>query len=195
MIDLIDLTLKRLDPEDPVSWGYWPVLERRVRACLPFLDPDAPPEAVVRKLRALWTANDGRLRVWLALRPVERTNGHTPLPVVVAHMVAWVDVFWDDPCLMVYQLEGDPGLGAIQLRDKVFHDLGTWQEWLNARYEQMRSPLRVDLVRFYTTRPGAFHRWFKPRVETHSGGTYVAFRMSEMSLPSRAEDFNGTERA
>ena len=101
---MTDLVLKRLTPEDPSSWAYWPILEARVRRALPELEPDAKPDRVIAQLRNFWGTQPGRLGAWLALRAVERTNGHVPAPLVVAHMVAWADVYWGEPCILVYQL-------------------------------------------------------------------------------------------
>lgn len=181
---MTDLLLKRLMPEDPGSWGYWPILEARVLAALPALDPDAPPDRVIQHFRTLWGTQPARLGAWLALRSVERTNGHVPAPLVVAHLLAYVDAYWGDPCILVYQLEGEPGAGCLDLLGPMLHELEVWRLALNLRYEQAVGPQRIDLVRFYTTRPEAYARWFRQMVETREGGTYVSFRLSEVAVPS-----------
>lgn len=182
---MTDLVLTRLNPDDPTGWAYWPILERRVRAAIPLLEPDASPDAVIRHLRTLWATQPARLGAWLALREVARTNGHTPAPLVIAHMVAWVDIYWGEACIMVYQLEGEPGEGALALLQPMMRELEAWRETLNRIYETANSSQRINLVRFYTTRPGAYARWFKPVVEVRAGGTIVSFRLSDVMVPSQ----------
>lgn len=179
-----DLALTRLIPEDPGSWVLWPSLEARVRAVMPVLEPEAPADAVIRHLRTLWATQPARLGAWLALRPGERTNGHHPPPFIAAHMVAWVDSYWGEPCILVYQLEGDPGAGSIDLLGPMLRELEAWRGELDRLYEAAHSTQRVTLVRFYTTRPEAYRRWFQSAVATTRGATLVTFRLSEMALPS-----------
>lgn len=179
-----DLTLKRLTPENPKDWAYWPILEARVREAMPRLEPDAPPEAVIKHLRSLWATQSARLGAWLLLQSVEQTNGHVPRPLVIAHMVAWVDLYWGEPCIFIYQLEGDPGRGCLTMLDPVMRDLEAWRVSLNTMYQQAGAPQRIDLIRFSTSQPEAFTRWFRSTVPTRSGGTIVSFRMSHATVPS-----------
>jgi hypothetical protein len=180
---MTDLYLKRLMPEDPTAWGYWPIFEARIRAAVPLLEPEADPEKVVMDYRSLW-AQPGRLGAWLILKPVERTNGHVPLPQVIGHIAAYVDSYHGEPCLMVHQVEGIPWEGCLELRDPLLHEWDAWKDALNARYEQAMAPQRIDLVRFYTRFPAAAERWFREVVEVRRGGTLVSFRLSEVAVPS-----------
>jgi hypothetical protein len=179
-----DLLLKRLMPEDPTAWGYWPVLEARVRAALPALEPEANPDHVLQHFRTLWATQPARLGAWLALRPVERTNGHTPLPEVIGHLLAYVDVYWGEPCLFVYQMEGTAGAGCLHLLAPMLRELDHWKDALNIRFAEAVGGKRIDLVRFYTQRPDAFERWFRERVDVKLGGTIISFRLSEVTMPS-----------
>jgi hypothetical protein len=180
-----DLYLKRLTPEDPMAWGYWPLLEARIRAALPRLEPDAPAEVVIRKLRGFWGAQPARLGAWLALRPGVRTNGHRPPPQLVGHFVAWLTAtMWDEPILFGYQLDAEAGAGAWDLRDAMLRELDVWKEALNANAERLQLAHRVDRVELYTLRPAAFARWFRPVVAVQQGGTLIAFRLSQVALPS-----------
>lgn len=178
------LTLKRLRADDPTSWGYWPILEARVRAQIPVLEPEAPPDAVIRHFRSLWVTQEKRVGAWLALQAVEQTNGHVPLPLIVAHMLGYIDMYWGQPCLFIYQLEGDPGLGALDLLVPMMRELDAWRGEVNRTYLEAGSDVRVDLVRFYTTRPEAYARWFRHVAEVQAGGTIVTFRLSEVSIPN-----------
>lgn len=176
---MTDLYLKRLLPEDPTAWGYWPIFESRVRAALATLEPEAPPENVIQHYRALWGTQPARLGAWMILRPVERTNGHTPLPQVVGHVAGYVDAYWGVPCLMIHQVEATPWAGAPALRSALMRELDGWKGGLAARYG-----IEVNLVRAYVMHPDVAVRWFGEVVEVQRGGTLVSFRLSEVAVPS-----------
>lgn len=184
---MTDLYLKRLMPEEPASWGLWPIFEARVRAAVGTLEPEANPEQVIQHFRTLWATQPARLGAWLILKPVERTNGHVPLPQVIGHIAAYIDAYWGEPCLMVYQIEGTAWQGCLGLRTALLREWDDWKEALNARYAQVMAPQRIDLVRFYTRFPDAAARWFREAVEVREGGTLVSFRLSEVAVPSASD--------
>ena len=171
-----ELALVRLTPEDPTAWGLWPLLERRVRMTLPDLEPEAPAEAVIAQMRRLWVQTPDLLGAWFAVRPDTRE--------IVAHMVGWIGVYWTLPCMEVYQLKGDPGAGSLELLAPMLAELEAWRTLLNDRYERQGHARALDLVRFYTDRPEAYRRWFRPMVDVRVGGAICTFRLSEVALPA-----------
>lgn len=179
------LSVKRLVPEDAPSWAYWPMLESRVIQALPLLDPEAEPTAVLRHLRSLWATSPVMLGAWLAFRHGETTNGHGPMPEIVGHMLGWVDTHWGKPCLHIYQLQGEPGQGCLDLLPTMLMELDTWRQQVNRLYEVAGSPLRMSLVKFFTEQPEAYARWFRPFVETKPGGSIVTFSLSDVAMTTK----------
>lgn len=134
------LTMLALSPADPASWRWWPGLIARMRETLPQLDPDLPVDRIIGFIGQQAIQMPLGVRWWVAVREA----------VVVGHAIAWVDVSWGEPYILVHQLVAEAG--ARELLPAWLMDLAAWAQTLNATYEQAGSPLRVRELRFWSAR-------------------------------------------
>ena len=164
-------TMLRLTNGNPKAWALWPMLETRVRAFCATETPDTPSDAVIQHLRRLFLESPDSLGAWVVL------NEHGAM---IGHLVGWVDLYWGCPYLLVHQAALDQGQILDPTKQAFMAALRQWGDTVNAQFEAAGRQERVARVRWMTTRPEAWIRYFghQPQQQT----TVLELSLKEATL-------------
>lgn len=150
---LVDRTqLVRLDPAQAQAWAQWPQMEARIRRFCATYSGDTPVEAVIAHLRQLFVSAPQTLGVWALCR--SDTD-------IIGHLVSWVDLFWGQPFIHVWQAEIDPHHAEGWAKTEMMRQLTAWVTHLNAAYAAAGTDVRITMIRWLTERPDAWLRYFQ----------------------------------
>jgi hypothetical protein len=149
------MRIVRVHPSTPEGWALYPVLEQRAVAFMREMGPEGEPQVFTGWLRDCFINRAEILGAWMLLdeAPAPPDSTEPARETVLGHMLGWVDVFFGDPFVFVYQLQSEPGSTVrTAIHRQMIQELHHWIDNLNWAYEQARAPQRIRRVRFVTRR-------------------------------------------
>ena len=144
----------RFNPSDARSWALWPMLEARVREFCRDWATDTPPDALIASMRKMFVETPTLLCALIVLDETE---------TIRLHCVAWADVYFNEPYLLVHQIKADDKNRLTTMRPAILAALRAWADELNEIYRSTGAPQRIVKLRLVTERPDAWARYLHGR--------------------------------